>query len=168
MKPEVRIAALFIFPVIAVAVCAAMTFTLPAKRAYAPERPQFLDYIERLGVADASPRAGLAAEPIRNVFSYEEPKEGDQQASAQPAPAPAQPEPQASSEEEHGDSLGSYEPVWVSMIVEDGRESFSVINGRTMRIGDRGDSFTLTAIRKGSVIIRRTDGTEEIIHVKAF
>jgi len=66
------------------------------------------------------------------------------------------------------DSPASYEPVWVSMIVEDGKDSFSVINGRTMRIGDRGDGITLTAIRKGSVIIRRTNGTEEIIHVKAF
>lgn len=167
MKPGARIALLFIFPVIAVAVCAAVMFSAPVKKPYTPERPQFLDYVERLGVTDASQRASMASEPIRNVFAYDDSGEEDQ---AEPeAAAPATAEPPADREDQPEDSLASYEPVWVSMIVDGGgSSSFSVINGRKMRIGDRAGAFTLTAIRKGSVTIRHTDGTEEIIHVKAF
>jgi hypothetical protein len=164
MKPEMKIVALFVFPILAVFACAAVSFSLPVKRPYTPERPEFLGYIDRLGVSAEATGQSSVFDRIRNVFTYDVPEKKDA-----PDQAPAAP-PAALNDDaaENQDKTPSHVPVWVSMVVEGGDNSFSVINGQKMRIGERGDSFTLTSIHKGSVTIRHTDGTEEIIHVKAF
>jgi hypothetical protein len=158
MNSGLRTVMLFVFPVIAVFACAALSFSVPAPRPYLQARPQFLDIIDRLGVSTENPGSSLASERIRNVFTHDEPEKKDAAPVDPPAAKPALPV------EKHAD----HAPVWVSMIMDGGENSFSVINGQKMRIGDRADSFTLKAIRKGSVTIRHSDGIEETIHVKAF
>jgi hypothetical protein len=165
MKPGSRTLILFAFPVVAVIAMAAVSFSIHAPKPFAQPRPQFLDYIERLGVSTEKPHESVASERIRNVFSFDPPeKKDDAAAMAQPTPMPAPVDPQATPDPKPAE----HDPVWVSMIVDDGSDSFTVINGQKMRIGERSGSFTLTAVRKGSVTIRHNDGIEETIHVKAF
>jgi hypothetical protein len=160
MKPGTRTFILFMFPILAVFICAAVAFSLPPVRPYAPERPQFLDYIERLGVTSLGVTDSGASDKIRNVFTHVDEKAKD--------PGTVQADPPAAAKQAPPVKEAAYRPVWVSMIVDDGANSFSVINGQKMRIGERAENFTLTAIRKGSVTLRHTDGIEETIHVKAF
>lgn len=156
MKPDAKILILFAFPVLAALACAAMTFVLPEAKPYVPNRPVFLNYLDQLGVSSESSKQISFSESIRNVFSYEDQSE----------------EPVEEIPIEDTDYVveapAANTPVTISMLVESGSKSFSVINGKKMRVGDSTASFALTAIRNNSVTIRHSDGTLETIHVKAY
>lgn len=152
MKLDPKIMALLATPFIALLACVIMSFVLPDPKPFAPARPDFLNYIDQLSVSSENYQKSTFAEGIRNVFSHEKPVDD----------VPA---------EVIGDTIVQpieHPPVSVSMLVAGSVNSFSVINGKKMRVGERSGSFTLTAIRKNSVTVRHLDGIEETIHVKAY
>jgi len=58
--------------------------------------------------------------------------------------------------------------VRVSMIVQNGPNAYSIINGKKMKPGDSADFFTLVSIDKSSVTISYNNGAEETVHVKTY
>ncbi len=152
MKLDPKIAALFAAPFLALSACVIMAFALPEPKPFALSRPEFLGYIDQLGISSENDGRAAFSGSIRNVFSgeesaEEEPLENTADIIAQPAARP---------------------PVSVSMLVESGAKSFGIVNGKKMRVGESSGSFTLTAIRKNSVTVRYLDGIEETINVKAY
>ena len=56
----------------------------------------------------------------------------------------------------------------VSMIVTNGPHSYSIIDNKKMKIGDKTDLFTLLSIDKNSVEVAYNNGTKERVHVKTY
>jgi hypothetical protein len=54
------------------------------------------------------------------------------------------------------------------MIVDAGSDSFCIVNGKKMRIGENAGDFRVIAIGKDQVTITHHNGTRETHHVKAF
>jgi hypothetical protein len=157
MNSGIRIIALFVFPIVSILACAALTLSLPELKPFVPERPQFLGVIDGLGVSSGSSQGSLASERIRNVFAHEDIT--DEEAAAEdPAAVPA---PSI-------ERTVSRDPVSVTMVVDGPQGGFAVVNGKKMHVGERSGGFALTAIGKDSVTLRYTDGIEETIHVKAY
>lgn len=152
MKLDPKIIALFTFPIAAVFACGIMSFIVPEPKPFVLARPEFLKYIDQLGVSSGNTQETVFPESVRNVFSHETPIDED----------PV---------EDTGyviEESVAHPPVSVSMIVAGNAKSFSVINGKKMKAGESSGLFTLTAIQNNSVTIRYLDGIEETIHVKAY
>lgn len=148
MKIDGRLLVLFTFLPIAIVGCFLVTFLSTEPKPFVPERPQFLSFIDQMGVSRENIHTGSATETIRNVFIHEDPV--------------------------HEEAIVTVErptthvPVSVSMVVDNGSKSFVMINGRKMYPGEKTVSFTLKAIHKNLIVIRYHDGIEETVHVKAY
>ncbi len=150
MKIDGRLLVLFTFLPVAIIGCILVTFLSAEPRPYIPERPQFLTFIDQLGVSQKDIFTGAATEDIRNVFIHEAPVHEKAVITAE--------RPQAY----------AHDPVAVNMVVDNGSKSFVMINGRKMHPGESTESFTLRAIHKNLIVIRYHDGIEETVHVKAY
>ena len=156
MKMDGRLLVLFTFLPIAVIGCTLVTFLTAEPKPFVPERPQFLSFIDQMGVSQENIRTGDTAENIRNVFPHAETVHG----------GPVHEVPITTTERPAAHN--THDPVSVSMVVDNGSKSFVMINGRKMYPGESSGSFTLKAIHKNLIVIRYNDGVEETVHVKAY
>ncbi len=69
MKLDPKIIALFTFPIAAVFACGIMSFIVPEPKPFVLARPEFLKYIDQLGVSSGNTQETVFPESVRNVFS---------------------------------------------------------------------------------------------------
>lgn len=156
MKPDARIFILFSFPFIAIISIAIINATFPEQRSYVQDRPQFLNAVDQLSISSGEAGQAFSPDEIRDVFSFHGPSEA---------------RPEKVLVEDVDDLIEApvtHTPVTVSMILNNGSESFSVIDGQKMRVGEGNSAFTLKSIRDNFVTVRYSDGIEETINVKAY
>jgi len=154
VKVDRKVVALFVSPIIAVAVCTISSLVLPGTRNFHSEQPEFLAYVDQLSLFTIKDENGPVMDEVRDVFRHEwiEPV----------LPAPM------NETVVHNTGGVLPEPVTVSMIVGADRDAYCVINGRKMRPGDKTEKFKLSSIGSNSVSITRTNGTRETLNVKAY
>ena len=141
MKFDKTLAIIFIPPLAAVILCVISPYLIREHKNYTPEQPEFLTYVDKLGVFTLSGDPDTSAKDIRDVFRHEW---------ILPAVDPPA------------------DPVNLTMIVEAGADSYCIINGRQMHLGDRTGNFRITSIGSNQVCITYNNGTREIHHVKAY
>ncbi|HPI91580.1 MAG TPA: hypothetical protein PLT09_00905 [Deltaproteobacteria bacterium] len=151
MRIDVKLAVLFIFPIMACIFCFASAFLLPNTARYSPAHPEFLSTIDQLSLFTMEGSEDVPAGGIRDVFRHEWTL-----SSSNLTPYP------------DTQALPISQPPRVTMIMEGGLGSFCIINGKKMYLGDRTDTFRVTALGKDSVTITYQNGTRETHHVKAY
>lgn len=149
-----KVVALFVSPIIAVAVCTISSLVLPGTRDFHSEQPEFLAYVDQLSLFTIRDENDPVVNEARDVFRHEWTE-------------PALKKPLTETVV-HNTGGVLPEPVSVSMIVGAGREAYCVINGRKMKPGDKTEKFKLSSIRSNSVSITYTNGTRETLNVKAY
>ena len=154
MKIDRRIVILFLPPLVACLICALAAVIIPRPVPRAPSRPDFLNTIDHLSMVTTQPPRHTPLTLVRDVFRHEWKVPEDAMATPEPAVA-VTPQPMM-------------EPVRVSMIVQDGEQSFCIVDGRKMRIGDTTERFRVLSIARDRVTIQYNDGTRETYHVKPY
>ena len=145
MKFDKTLVMIFILPLAAVILCLIFPYFIREHKNYTPEQPEFLTYVDKLGVFTLKGDPDTSPKDIRDVFRHEwilpmtDP-------GAQPAA----------------------DPVNLTMIVDAGVDSYCIINGREMHLGDKTDNFRITSIGSNQVCITYHNGTREIHHVKVY
>lgn len=154
MKLDRRIVILFLPPLAACLICLLTTVLMPKPVMRAPARPDFLNTIDHLSMVTAQAPPEAASLLIKDIFRREWKATEEDLA----APAPVKDEtPQAMAE-----------PVHVSMIVEEGKLSFCIVDGRKMHAGDANERFRVLSIGQDRVTLQYTNGTRETYHVKPY
>jgi hypothetical protein len=149
MKLDRNLLVIFILPVIAVILCIALPYVFSENKNISLEQPAFLTYVDKLSIFTLKADPDLAANDIRDVFRHEWALPLDALYGIPPVKAKA-------------------EPVTVSMIVEAGSQSYCIINGKKMRLGDKTGGFQITSIGPDQVITTNKSGTRETHHVKVY
>jgi hypothetical protein len=149
MKLDKNIIWIFMLPVMALTLCIASPYVFRENKNTTLEQPEFLAYVDKLSIFTLKDDPDLAAKDIHDVFRHEWTM------------------PLAALYENPGIKAQA-EPVRVSMIVEAGGESYCIINGKKMRLGDKTDRFQITSIGPDQVITTYKNGTRETHHVKVY
>ncbi len=149
MKLDKNLIRLFMLPLIAIILCIASPYIFRENKNITMEQPEFLTYVDKLGIFTLKDDSDLAAKDIRDVFRHEWTMPLDALYGNLPVKADA-------------------EPVRVSMIVEAGSQSYCIINGKKMRLGDKTQSFQISSIGPDQVITTNKNGTRETLHVKVY
>jgi hypothetical protein len=149
MKLDKNLIRLFMLPLIALILCIAFPYVSRENKNITIEQPEFLTYIDKLSILTLKDESDLAAKDILDVFRHEWTMPMDALYGNPPVKALA-------------------EPVKVSMIVEAGGESYCIINGKKMRLGDKTDCFQISSIGPDQVITTYKNGTRETLHVKVY
>ncbi len=145
MKLDKTLAMIFIPPLAAVILCVISPYLIREHKNYTPEQPEFLTYVDKLGVFTLGDDPDPPPKDIRDVFRHEW------------ILPMADPRAQLTAD-----------PVNLTMIVEAGADSYCIINGRQMHLGDKTDNFRITSIGSNQVSITYNNGTREIHHVKVY
>ena len=149
MKLDKTLISLFILPLIALTLCSASPYVFRESKNISLEQPEFLTHVDKLSILTLKADSDLAAKDIRDVFRHEWTMPLAALYGNPPVKAEA-------------------EPVKVSMIVEAGSQSYCVVNGKKMRLGDKTQSFQITSIGPDQVITTNKNGTRETLHVKVY
>jgi len=149
MKLDKNLIRIFMLPLIALIVCIAVPYVFRENKNITLEQPEFLTYVDKLSIFTLKDDSDLAAKDIRDVFRHEWTMPLDALYGNPPVKAKA-------------------EPVRVSMIVEAGSQSYCIINGKKMRLGDKTQSFQISSIGPDQVITTNKNGTRETLHVKVY
>jgi hypothetical protein len=149
MKLDKNLILIFILPVMAFILCIAYPYVFRENKNISLEQPEFLTYVDKLSIFTLKADPDLAANDIHDVFRHEWALPLDALYGNPPVKAKA-------------------EPVKVSMIVEAGAQSYCIINGKKMRLGDTTGGFQITSIGPDQVITTNKNGTRETHHVKVF
>jgi hypothetical protein len=146
MKIDKEMVMIFLPVLTALILCAMAPYLMREDKGFTPEQPEFLAYVDKLGMITVKEDAGPAPADIKDVFRHE-----------WTMPGFGLPE-----------QGGGAAPLVVSMVVEAGEDGFCIINGRKMHIGDKTDRFRVTSIGSDSVTLLYQNGTREIRHVKVY
>ena len=149
MKLDKNLILIFMLPLIALILCIAVPYVFRENKNITLEQPEFLTYVDKLSIFTLKDDSDLAAKDIRDVFRHEWTMPLDALYGNPPVKAEA-------------------EPVRVSMIVEAGSQSYCIINGKKMRLGDKTQSFQISSIGPEQVITTNKNGTRETLHVKVY
>jgi hypothetical protein len=149
MKLDKNLIWIFMLPVLALTLCIASPYVFRENKNISIEQPEFLTYVDKLSIFTLKADPDLAANDIRDVFRHE-----------WTLPLAAL----------YGNPpvIAVAEPVKVSMIVEAGGESYCIVNGKKMRLGDKTEGFLITSIGPDQVITTNKNGTRETHHVKVY
>jgi hypothetical protein len=151
MKIDGKIPVLFIPALLAVFLCLGSSLVLSDNSRYDPVQPKFLSLIDQLSLFTMEGYQNPQVMGIKDVFRHEWTMTSDDLSQYSVPQAP----PEALS-------------ISVTMIVEAGRDSFCILNGKRMNPGEKTDSFRVTSIGKDHVTITYNNGNREIHHVKAY
>jgi hypothetical protein len=155
VKIDNRIIYLVISPLIAVILCAVSPYVLPKNTSFTPEQPEFLTYVDKLSVFTIKGEQDPPANNIKDVFRHEW--------------TGLIPNLDALTAIRNTGGVKPAPPsVSVSMIVDEGKNSYCIINGRKMHRRDKADNFRITSIGKDFVTIIYKNGTRETHHVKVY
>lgn len=154
MKFDRRIVILCLPPLAACLICLLATVLMPKPVMRAPARPDFLNTIDHLSMVTTQAPPETSSLLTKDVFRRE--WKGAEEDLAAPEPVKDE-TPQAMTE-----------PVHVSMIVEEGKQSFCIIDGRKMRTGDANERFRVLSIGQDRVTLQYNNGTRETYHVKPY
>ena len=149
MKLDKNLIWIFMLPLMALILCIASPYVFRENKNISLDQPEFLTYVDKLSIFTLKDDSDLAANDIRDVFRHEWTLPLDALYGNPPVKAEA-------------------EPVKVSMIVEAGGESYCIINGKKMRLGDKTESFRITSIGPDQVITTSKNGARETHHVKVY
>jgi hypothetical protein len=148
MKFDKTLVMIFIPPLAAVILCVISPYLIREHKNYTPEQPEFLTYVDKLGLFTLKGDPDTSPKDIRDVFRREW---------ILPVANPL------------GNPGGSAaDPVNLTMIVEAGVDSYCIMNGREMHLGEKTDNFQITSIGSNQVCITYHNGTREIHHVKVY
>ncbi|HOS96407.1 MAG TPA: hypothetical protein PLR71_13330 [Deltaproteobacteria bacterium] len=150
MKVDTKLIILVLIPVAGIFLCMASSLLVRGPVPYSPSQPEFLGVVDQLSLFTLTGDEGTGAANMRDVFRHEWtatslPAIPDTEHTAQVRPAPR-----------------------VTMVVDAGRDSFCIVNGKKMRVGESAGDFRVVAIGKDQVTITYHNGTRETHHVKAF
>ncbi len=150
MKVDTKLIILVLIPVAGVILCMGSSLLVRGPAPYSPSQPEFLGVIDQLSLFTLTGEEGTGAATMKDVFRHEWtasslPDFADTENTVQVRPA-----------------------VRVTMIVDAGKDSFCIVNGKKMRIGESAGDFRVIAIEKDQVTITYHNGTRETHHVKAF
>jgi hypothetical protein len=149
MKLDKNLIWLFMPPVMALILCITFPYIFRENNRVSMEQPEFLTYVDKLSIFTLKDSAGLAYEDIRDVFRHEWTLPLDYLGGNPSVKALAV-------------------PVKVSMIVEAGSQSYCIIDGKKMRLGDKTGGFQITSIGPDQVVTTNKNGTRETHHVKVY
>jgi hypothetical protein len=149
MKLDKNLIWVLMLPLITLILCIAAPLVFRENKNITLEQPEFLTYVDKLSIFTLKDDSDLAAKDIHDVFRHEWTLPVAALYGTTPVKAEA-------------------EPAKVSMIVEAGSQSYCVINGKKMRLGDKTQSFQITSIGPDQVIATYKNGTRETFHVKVY
>jgi hypothetical protein len=149
MKLDKNLLWIFMLPVLTVILCISYPHVFRQNKTISLEQPEFLTYVDKLSIFTLKADSDFAANDIKDVFRHEWTLPLNSLYETPPVTAVA-------------------DPVKVSMIVEAGRQSYCIINGKKMRLGDTTESFRITSIGPDQVITTYKNGTRETHHVKVY
>lgn len=144
MKVDKTLAYIFIPPLMAFTLCVISSYLIHENKNYSPPQPEFLTYVDQLGVFTLKGDDDPSSRDIKDVFRHEW---------TLPTTNPM---------------INQGTPIHVSMIVEGSANSYCIINGQKMYTGDKTNLFKVTSIGSDQVIITYQNGTREIHHVKVY
>jgi hypothetical protein len=149
MKLDKTLIPIFMLPVMAIILCIASPYVFRENKNISLEQPEFLTYVDKLSIFTLKADSDPVTDDIHDVFRHE-----------WTLPMAAlYGNPPVKSEAE---------PAKVSMIVEAGGQSYCIINGKKMHLGDKTESIQITSIGPDQVITTYKNGTRETLHVKVY
>jgi hypothetical protein len=149
MKLDKNLLLIFMLPVMAIILCIASPYVFRENKNISLDQPEFLAYVDKLSIFTLKADSDLADNDIRDVFRHEWAL------------------PLASLLGDQGVKTIA-DPVRVSMIVEAGSQSYCIINGKKMRLGEKTEGLQITSIGPDQVITTNKNGTRETHHVKVY
>jgi hypothetical protein len=149
MKLNKNLILIFMLPVMALILCIASPYVFRENKNISIEQPEFLTYVDQLSIFTMKDDSHLETKDILDVFRHEWTLPMAALYGNQPVKTEA-------------------EPIKVSMLVEAGSQSYCIINGKKMRLGDKTQGFQITSIGPDQVITQNKNGTRETHHVKVY